>query len=208
MHHPALPGRNPNQHRLSHPCLISPVFVFPYNAKVLCLCYSLSRGCPPEACPTASANRLRPLRHPFAAAISSVCHRFRGVPALRPGAGATYGDGRADSRSGLGGCRDAACGERADAGAECGFPPAQLFPAVALVVAGKRQGRVPEPGAGARGIRPRGALAYSGHAAALRHRAPGLCGAGAPSGLHALQRLPQGPLRLPVLRLPGCRRRT
>src|SRR3954470_18001601 len=45
----------------------------------------------------------------------------------------------------------------AGTGAECGFPAAELLPAVSLVVAGRDQGGVPRPRQHRRALRPRGA---------------------------------------------------
>src|SRR6202158_5645502 len=45
----------------------------------------------------------------------------------------------------------------AGTGAECGFPAAQLLPAIAVVVAGRDQGGVPRPRQHRRALRPRGA---------------------------------------------------
>src|ERR1700676_5554264 len=87
----------------------------------------------------------------------------------------------------------------AGAGAECGFPAAQLLSAVSLVVAGRDQGGVPRPRQHCRALRPRGAQPVVRNSAAERGVAEILRQADHPSGLYPVQRLPARPLRLPVL---------
>ena len=84
------------------------------------------------------------------------------------------------------------------AGAERGFPAAELLPAVAVVVAGRHQGGLPRAGEHRRQLRPRGALAELRDEAAERGVAEDLREAVDPSGLHAVQRVPARPLLLPV----------
>ncbi|CAA7621244.1 hypothetical protein MTBUT4_380054 [Magnetospirillum sp. UT-4] len=85
-------------------------------------------------------------------------------------------------------------------GAECRFPAAQLFPALAVVLAGGGEGgRFRARQRGLR-IRARGPLAQLGHAPAQRHLAERVHPGGPAPGLHPLQRVPARPLRLPVLR--------
>src|SRR3546814_12860264 len=81
------------------------------------------------------------------------------------------------------------------AGAERRFPAAQLFPAVAVVLAGLGEGGLPRPRFGTRGIRPLHPFAELRVPAAERHFAEGIRAAGEAAGLHAVQRVPARPLR-------------
>src|SRR3954452_6904421 len=86
----------------------------------------------------------------------------------------------------------------AGTGAECGFPAAELLPAVSLVVAGRDQGGVPRPRQHRRALRPRGAQPELRNPASKRGVAEVLRQADAASPLHPVQRLPARPLLLPV----------
>src|SRR5450756_86748 len=90
----------------------------------------------------------------------------------------------------------------AGAGAERGFPSAQLLSAVALVVAGRDQGGVPRSRQHRRALRSRGAQPDLRNPAAQRGVAEILRQADHASGLHPVQRVPARPLLLPVL--PGA----
>src|SRR6476469_8411525 len=61
------------------------------------------------------------------------------------------------------------------AGLERGFPPAELLPAVAMVLAGCDQGGVPRTREHRRGIRPRSPQPLDGDEAAERGVAQDLC---------------------------------
>ena len=94
------------------------------------------------------------------------------------------------------------------AGAERGFPSAVVFPAVAVVLAGRREGGVPGSRLGAERIRDRGALAKRHHAAAKRDRAEGLHPVGAPAGVHPVQRVPARRVPSASIAASASRRRT
>src|ERR1700749_2399965 len=72
----------------------------------------------------------------------------------------------------------------ARAGAQRGLPAAQLLPIVAVVMAGRPQGRLPRAGEHRRAIRQGGALTQPGDEAAERGLAQDLREAFDPSGLH------------------------
>src|SRR6266705_118663 len=75
----------------------------------------------------------------------------------------------------------------AGTGAECGFPAAELLPAVSLVVAGRDQGGVPRPCQHRRAVRPRRAEPELRDSAAERGIAEVVRQADDASGLHAVQ---------------------
>src|ERR1700754_122633 len=83
---------------------------------------------------------------------------------------------------------------------ECGFPAAELLPAVALVLAGRDQGGVSRPREHRRTLRPGGPKSLLRDPAAQRGFPQSLCEADHPSGLHAIQRLPARSFHLPILR--------
>src|SRR5436305_3192664 len=87
----------------------------------------------------------------------------------------------------------------AGAGAECGFPAAQLLSAVSLVVAGRDQGGVPRSSQHRGALRPRGAQPLVRDSASERGVAEVLRQADNASLLHPAQRAPARPLHLPVL---------
>src|SRR4051812_37930694 len=87
----------------------------------------------------------------------------------------------------------------AGTGAECGFPAAELLPAVSLVVAGRDQGGIPRPRQYRRALRPRGTQPELRDPAPERGVAEILRQADHPPRLHPVQRLPARPLHLPVL---------
>src|SRR5262245_63478394 len=84
---------------------------------------------------------------------------------------------------------------------QCGFSSAQLLPAVAVVVAGRRQGGLSRAGEHRRPVRPRGAQPKPGDEASQRGVAQGLREARNAARLHPLQRIPARQVQLPVLRL-------
>src|SRR3979409_2079244 len=86
----------------------------------------------------------------------------------------------------------------AGAGAECGFPAAELLSAVPLVVAGRDQGGVPRPRQHRRALRPRGAQPLIRDPAAERGVAEILRQADHASRLYPVQRVPSAPLALPL----------
>src|SRR5580704_12242063 len=86
----------------------------------------------------------------------------------------------------------------AGSGTERGLPAAELLPALALVVAGRDQGGVPRPRQHRRTLRPRGAQSLVRNPAAERRLAEILRQADHASRLHAVQRLPPRPFRLPI----------
>src|SRR3954447_8708340 len=87
----------------------------------------------------------------------------------------------------------------AGTGAECGFPAAELLPAVSLVVAGRDQGGVPRPCQHRRAVRTRRADPELRDPASERGVAEIVRQADDASRVHKVQRLPARPLRLPVL---------
>src|SRR5690349_2112695 len=95
--------------------------------------------------------------------------------------------------------RTCLAGRLAGTGAECGFPAAELLPAVSLVVAGRDQGGVPRTRQHRRALRSRGPQPDFRDAAAERGFAQILRQADHASRLHPVQRLPARSLRLPVL---------
>src|SRR3954471_1538056 len=88
----------------------------------------------------------------------------------------------------------------ARAGTQRGLPAAQLLSALALVMAGRHQGRLPRTREHRRAIRQGGALAEPGDEAAERGVAQDLREAFYASGVHALQRVSARQVFLPVLR--------
>src|SRR5579871_2502471 len=84
--------------------------------------------------------------------------------------------------------------------AQCGLSPAELFPIVSLVVAGRNQGRIPRPREYCCGIRACRAFGFVPDEAAVRGLTQDLCEADAQSGFHAVQCFPAGPVSVPVLR--------
>src|SRR5580704_834762 len=88
----------------------------------------------------------------------------------------------------------------ARAGSERGLSAAELLPTVAVVLAGRHQGRLSRAREYRRQLRPRGAFAELRNEAAERGVAEDLREALDASGVHPVQRLPARPFRLPILR--------
>src|SRR5579859_5431104 len=84
----------------------------------------------------------------------------------------------------------------AGTGAECGFPAAELLPAIALVVARRDQGGVPRPRRYRGALRPGGTKSELRNPVAQRRIAKILRQADHPPRLHPVQRVPARPLRL------------
>src|SRR3982751_3462882 len=87
----------------------------------------------------------------------------------------------------------------AGTGAECGFPAAELLPAVSLVVAGRDQGGIPRPRQYRRALRPRGTQPELRDPAPERGVAEILRQADHPSGFHPVQCLPARSFLVPIL---------
>src|SRR3984885_13425300 len=87
-------------------------------------------------------------------------------------------------------------------GSERGLSAAELLPTVAVVLAGRHQGRLSRTREHRRQLRSRGAFAELRDEAAERGVAEDLCEALDESGLHAVQCLPARSFRLPILRRP------
>src|SRR3979411_1159177 len=88
-------------------------------------------------------------------------------------------------------------------GAQRGFPPAELLPAVAVVLAGRHQGGVPRARQYRGAVREGRAQPELRDEAAERGLPQDLREALDPSGLHPVQRVPARQVRLPVLRGGG-----
>src|SRR5919206_3041890 len=85
-------------------------------------------------------------------------------------------------------------------GVERGFSAAQLFPTIALALAGGGQGRLPRSGQYRVGIRARRPVAHLRDAPAFSDQPQGIRSNDATARLHTVQRIPTRPVCLPILR--------